>query len=346
MSLSAYYQQLGATLAPDGIPLHFGDLKAEYYAALQQCILLDRSHEGRITLSGADRFDLLNRMSTNNMLNMQPGEGRATIFTNPNARILDRVMVYHRSDDELLMLTSPGRGQAMAQYFKRNIFYNDKVILRDLAAETHLFALHGVQADTVMQRLVKSASGIESFYGRDTHIDEIPVFIGKVKPLVESAWVILVATEFAEAILSCIMQAGAQLAGSLTYNTLRIRAGMPARELSTDYIPLELGLWDEVSFNKGCYTGQEIIARMESRNRLAKTLVRLDLSQYVEAPTEVFHQGKRAGMITSSVLSPDDEIFAIGVIKTEFAKQDTQLNTSDGVPLRVSGLLGVQPLAD
>ena len=53
-------------------------------------------------------------------------------------------------------------------------------------------------------------------------------------------------------------------AGSLTYNVLRIRAGRPGvgRELSTDYIPLELGLWDEVSFTKGCYTGQEIVSKM------------------------------------------------------------------------------------
>ena len=65
-------------------------------------------------------------------------------------------------------------------------------------------------------------------------------------------------------------------AGSLTYNVLRIRAGRPGvgHELSTDYIPLELGLWDEVSFTKGCYTGQEIIARMESRGGWRKRLSR------------------------------------------------------------------------
>lgn len=327
MSLQAVYQQMGAVLAPDGIPLHFGDLKAEYHAALEGCIVLDRSHEGRLMLNGADRFDLLNRMSTNNMLNMKHGEGRATIFVNANARILDRTMVYHQGDDELLMITSPGRGQAMADYLQRNIFFADKVKLRSLMSETRLFALHGVQADAIMEKLAPELTA---------------EFIGKSIPLIGSAWIILASAESAEAVWHKIIQAGAKPSGGLTYNTLRIRAGLPARELSTDYIPLELGLWDDVSFNKGCYTGQEIIARMESRNKLAKMLVRLELNQFVESPVELFHDGKRAGMLTSSVQSPDDEVFAMGVIKTDLAQPDVQLTTSDGVIIRVDTPLGVQ----
>lgn len=346
MSLQTRYQELGAALAPDGIPLHFGNLKAEYHAALNGCVILDRSHEGRLRLTGADRFDLLNRMSTNNMLNMKPGEGRATIFTNANARILDRTMVYHQDEDNLLMFTSPGRGQAMADYLRRNIFFNDKVALHDLTPETNLFALHGIQADDIVKQVIPAATDVQNLSGLNAVIDGIPVFAGRIKPLVESAWIILVPSDAAKAVWNRFMEAGAKPTGGITYNTLRIRAGVPARELSTDYIPLELGLWDEVSFSKGCYTGQEIIARMESRNRLAKTIVRLELDEFTEAPAELYYQGKRAGMLTSSVKSPDDEVFAIGVVKPELAQVDTQLTLGDDKPVRVSGLLGVQPLAD
>src|SRR6185295_4976010 len=92
-------------------------------------------------------------------------------------------------------------------------------------------------------------------------------------------------------------------AGSLTYNRLRIRAGRPGvgHELTQDYIPLELGLWDEVSFTKGCYTGQEIIARMESRGRLAKTIITVNLSAAVDAPAKLVADGHEVGMLTSSV---------------------------------------------
>src|SRR5690606_27230476 len=113
--------------------------------------------------------------------------------------------------------------------------------------------------------------------------------------------------ESADRVWTALLAAGAdhglQPAGSLTYNVLRIRAGRPGvgRELSADYLPLEVGLWDEISFNKGCYTGQEIIARMESRSRLAKTIVTLALDALVEAPAPISIDEREVGTLTSSV---------------------------------------------
>ncbi len=116
------------------------------------------------------------------------------------------------------------------------------------------------------------------------------------------------------ALLEAALTAGLIPAGSLTYNALRIRAGRPAagHELSTDYLPLEVGLWDEISFTKGCYTGQEIIARMESRGRLAKVMVTLRLDAAVEAPAPISLEGREVGTLTSSVQTPDGERSALG----------------------------------
>ncbi len=134
-------------------------------------------------------------------------------------------------------------------------------------------------------------------------------------------------------------------AGSLTYNTLRIRSGRPGigRELTEDYIPLELGLWDEVSFQKGCYTGQEIIARMESRGRLAKTIVALRLSAMVDAPADLFHDGKRIGTLTSNVSAPDGEVFGIGLVRPSLAHIGQALSVTNGVTATIRALPGVQP---
>jgi aminomethyltransferase len=133
-------------------------------------------------------------------------------------------------------------------------------------------------------------------------------------------------------------------AGGITYNTLRIRSGIQGygREISDEFIPLEVGLWDEVSFNKGCYKGQEIIARMDSRERVARTIVRLKLTSMINAPTEIQVDGKVVGKLTSSVVSPDDEIFAIGVVKTAYATVGQELS-SGAVSITVQALLGVQP---
>jgi tRNA-modifying protein YgfZ len=342
MSLQEHYQAASAALAPDGIPLHFGDLEAEYRAALSEGVVLDRSHEGRLLLTGEDRLDLLNRISTNDMVNMVPGEGRATVFTNANARIIDRAVVYARDGEATILLTGPGRGPALLAYLRNNIFFRDRVQVADLGATHHLFALHGPQVDG----LLPGADSVPPLGCISNTIGGVAVLAARMKPFSGSHWSLLVPVEAAETLWSVLAEQ-VRPSGGLVYNALRIRAGRPGVgfELTGDYIPLELGLWDEVSFNKGCYTGQEIIARMESRNRLARTLVSLDLDAPVDAGTELYGQGKRAGKITSSVVAPDGGLHAMAVVKTGVAEPGTTLTVAaaDGPTTRIKARLGVQP---
>ncbi|MFQ3673683.1 MAG: hypothetical protein SNJ83_08815, partial [Aggregatilineales bacterium] len=110
MTLAELHRALGATLAPDHIPLHYGDQAREYRAALEAAVLLDRSHEGRLRLAERDALSLINRMSTNRTDALAVGEGCATIFTTPTARIIERVEVLRRAED-VLLLTHPPRSQ-------------------------------------------------------------------------------------------------------------------------------------------------------------------------------------------------------------------------------------------
>lgn len=347
MSLQNFHNEHGATLAPDGIPLHYGDLAQEYEAVLHQAVLLDRSHEGRLQLFGADRYELLNRMSTNETINMEQNEGRPTIFTNANGRVIDRVVVYNRSD-HLLLITEAGRGAAVRGYVQRNIFFNDDARLVDISEATNQLALHGPKADAVLSALSPEAATVTTLYGHEFSWEGATVYAVRRKEISGSHWALIVPAESAGAVAEALhtagRDAGLRLAGSLTYNTVRIRAGRPARaELNTDYIPLELGLWDEVHFSKGCYTGQEIIARMESRGKLAKTIVALHLSEFVPAPADVHHEGQRIGKMTSSVQAPDGECFAMGVLKTQLAAPDTPITVGEqAAPGRIGRLLGVQ----
>ena len=111
-----------------------------------------------------------------------------------------------------------------------------------------------------------------------------------------------------------------------------------AHELTEDYIPLEAGLWDSVSFSKGCYIGQEIIARMESRNKLAKTLVVLHFDQ-PGAPLELGLSVTNAshesvGTLTSIAPTTEGSITALAFVKPDYAEPDTQLHAA-GNPARV-----------
>lgn len=348
MTLSNYHQTLGATLADDGIPLHYGDLTDEYETALNTAILLDRSHEGRIIITGDNRFEVVNRMSTNQVVNMPLHAGQPTIFTNANARILYRVIAYNRPEG-LLIITEPGQGEAVANYLQRNIFYGDNAKVINLQQQTNQFAIHGSLSDAVMQDLHPDLASLQPLHSTEVQ-HEIATFTAlRRKSIVGSHWVIVCQQRHAEEVHKLLIQVGQahglKPAGSLTYNTLRIRSGRPAgRELSADYIPLEVGLWDEVSFSKGCYTGQEIIARMESRQKLAKTLVKLKLTNFVESPATLFSDGKKVGILTSSVKAPNGDIFAIGVIKTGAAQPDTELTVGDNhIQATVISYAGEQP---
>lgn len=349
MNFANQLQTQGAQLATDGIPLHFGDLAAEYDAALEAAVLLVRSHEGRLEMTGRDRLALIHRISTNHVESLPAGTGAATVFTNANARILDRVVVVSRPE-RALVITEPGRGVLLEAYLRRNIFFNDEVQLVNLTGDTVQFALHGPQADAVVTAIVPDAAALPLFGSAEVSIADQPVMFIRNKPLASAHWTVILPAAGAAPVWQAIMTAGATYslipAGSLTYNTLRIRAGRPGvgRELSEVYNPLEVGLWDEISFNKGCYTGQEIIARMESRNRLARVMVRLTLQSPVEAPVDLSYEGRIIGRITSSVTTPRGEHLALGIVKPPVAVAEHTLSAGpQAVEATILGLAAVPP---
>ena len=346
--LSNYHLSLGARLAPDRIPLDYGDLLAEYETAETGAILLDRSHEGRILLTGRDRFELVNRMSTNDISRLARNEGKPTVFTNPNARVLFRAFCYSLSGG-LLLIGEAGQGAALAQYLRRNIFFGDQVQVDDISAETTQFALHGAFADQAIEVFAQEVGSIPRLGSAEIDADEGKLILARRKPIRGGHWVVIAQAGESVAVhrrlLRCGAAAGLIPAGSLTYNSLRIRGGRPAGiELSADYIPLEVGLWDEISFSKGCYTGQEIIARMESRERLAKTLVKVALSSMIPAPAAARANGRNVGRLTSSVQAADGSLHALAVLRTGSALPKTELTLgAAGIAARVIGYAGAQP---
>src|SRR5690242_14928545 len=99
----------------------------------QQTLLFDRSAaQGRLELRDRDRIDLLHRMSTNDLQNMERGEGRPTVFTTALARIIDRVIVYNLGETTLMLTNQP---DTLRNWLQRHIFFQDKVKIRDASKE-------------------------------------------------------------------------------------------------------------------------------------------------------------------------------------------------------------------
>lgn len=348
MTLTDLHVQLGAVLAPDGIPLHYGQPLNEYGAFVHQAVLLDRRHEGRLSVRGADRQAFLHRMSTNSITTLGEGEACVTLFLTPQGRILERVFVINRTD-ELILLSEPGRSAALESLLRRNIFYQDKVSIDSLNEATGHLALHGAQADAFMESLHPHLTDAPVLFGRTIVIDGISVLAIRRKAIVGAHWALIypadASVQLFTALLTLGQGFGLRPAGALAYHAQRVRVGYPAgREVGSDYIPLEVGLWDDLHFGKGCYTGQEIIARMESRQRVARTLVTLSLSQMIDAPAAVSLDGYEVGTLTSSAAAPDSNIYGLAVVKREAAiiGQTLALGT-DNSPALITGYGGIRP---
>lgn len=348
--LAAHHARLGAQVADDGIPQHYGNPYAEYEAAHRSAVVFDRSHEARLRVDGRDRLALIHRTSTNAVERLAPGEGRPTIFTNPNGRVIERAEVYAAADHAVL-IGGPGRAAALQHVIRSNVFFRDDVTVHDMAAATAMFAVHGPRAADVLDGAGANVSGLALFGHASAQIAGGPAWIARAKPLRGDHLRVIVPAVNAQAAWDAIVRAAADIrglpAGSETYHVLRVEAGVPAAgsELTDGFIPLELGLWDEVSFSKGCYTGQEIIARMESRGKLAKTIVTLTLTAPVSPPVDLLIDGKRAGTLTSVAVTPAGQTIGIGVLKLDHARSGVQVVTADGTAATVSGTPGVQPPA-
>jgi folate-binding protein YgfZ len=293
--------------------------------------LFDRSRQqGRLELMGRDRLDLLHRMSTNDMLNMKPREGRSTVLTTALARIIDRVIVYHRGETALMIANQP---ETVRAWLQKHIFFRDDVKLRNVSAELGQLELHGPQAATIVRELVDvdvSGLALHQFVEHPLNNSEDDLlFVTCTLSLTNSGGFILIApAKVLDQLRESILKHNAVMGDEATYETLRVQAGLPGpgHELTETYIPLEAGLWDSVSFTKGCYIGQEIIARMESRNKLAKTLVKLNISQGVPVGARLVDgEGRNVGTLTSVARIEDGRVIGLGFVKPDNAEPGSQL---------------------
>ncbi len=295
----------------------------------ENTVLFDRSgQQGRLELTGRDRLDLLHRMSTNDVQNLQPGGGRSTVLTTALARIIDRVIVYSRVESALLVANHP---DAVRAWLQKHIFFRDQVKIRDVSSALDQLELFGARAAEITNRIAPGAADLAMH-----HFIELPsgVLASRTFPLLGDGYVLIAPAEAIPDLKRNILEQDHVESGiEADYELLRIKAGLPGpgHELTEAFIPLEANLWDSVSFTKGCYIGQEIIARMESRNRLAKTLVGLRLS--APAPTgAALSDGERnVGTLTSIAQREDGAVIGLGFVKPDLAVPGAQLQViADG----------------
>jgi aminomethyltransferase len=309
-----------------------------YRAALDGVALADESTLGRIYMRGKDRAALLQRISTNDVARLRPGQGARTVLTTPIGRIID-VLTVHALEDALLLITSPGQGGPVWAHLKKNIFFNDQVALEPAGRSHSQFAVYGPGAAAMLEQLSGvGLSGLRPHATAALELAGVQVLAAQREPIGGSSFTLYPPADLLGAVRDALIAAGAAALDEGTLDVLRVERGYGAfgRELSQEYIQLETGLLDAVSFTKGCYVGQEIIARMESRGRLAKVLRGLKLTAddtnravgdqwSAIAPVKLDVDGKEAGDLTSVVVSPRFGPIGLAYVRSAHATAGTSV---------------------
>jgi aminomethyltransferase len=228
------------------------------------------------------------------------------------------------------VLTSENNGDNIARYLMRFVFFNDDFQVQDVSSDTAVFAVYGPQAGEKLRQAGFSEVDLPLHHWRQAEIAGCTAYVHRTDPIAGDGYFVIGQEADRNVLWEHLLATGMAAADEAAFDFLRIEAGLPryGRELVNDYIPLEANLWDDVSFNKGCYTGQEIIARMESRGKLAKRLVKLQAAAPLEAGSPLTANGKNAGTITSAAIGPSGAV-GLGFVKTAALENEADLFVGD-----------------
>jgi len=290
-----------------------------YQQALNGALALDLSLAGRVRVTGRDRLDFLHRLSTQDLKALPVGRLATTVLTTPIARIVDRIDVLNLGE-HLILLTGAGRTTTVRKWLAGYIFFRDEVKLQDVSAELGQIGLVGSQAAAI---LAAELPGFDAGMPAGAVAVQADVVVARLPRLGLDGFVLLPSAAETSNWLARLQVGGATLGDEAAHEQLRVRAGEPGpgHELTDAYLPLEVELWGAVSFSKGCYIGQEILARMESRGKLARRLRGLRAATALTVGAEVRADLAGAGesvvgAVTSAVDLPDLGPIGLAVLRT------------------------------
>ncbi|MDE3132439.1 MAG: folate-binding protein YgfZ [Acidobacteriota bacterium] len=291
------------------------DFELDYAAITAGVGLLDRSPRGKLALTGADARDFLQGQVTQDVAALTAGQGCYAAFLTPKGKMLGDLRVLD-AGTELLLDTERVALQALFNMIRRySLGYAVELHKRTL--ECGLLSLIGPLAD----ELVTSGGATP---GPAEHEHQMVTLGGAPARAVRTDVGIdlLVAAPDAEAVRAAVLEAGAVAVGEAAAECLRIERGRPRYgvDLDDSVIPQEAGLNARaVSFTKGCYVGQETVARLFYRGRPNRELRGLSSGQPLAVGTELASEQRVVGTVTSAALSPRLGAIALALVRREAA---------------------------
>lgn len=250
-------------------PETFSHPVLEYRALVSRVALIDLAHWGVLRLTGADRASFLDAMITAEVAKLGPGEAAHAALTTTKGKLVAELYVLARESD-CLVLVAQGDRAAVAATLEKHIVADD-VELEDASARFGVLAVEGPRSRDLVWRLFPDAAlPMEALRFVDVGYHGIPVTILRASVTGERAFLMVVPEDGIARIRDYLVQAGRgmdlALVGRVGWNLRRVEAGLPWLGVdAADTFPKECRLDHLVSYEKGCYLGQETLARMHFR---------------------------------------------------------------------------------
>jgi folate-binding protein YgfZ len=310
------------------IPSHYGNVLDELTAMNQHVGLLDRSYLGKISLTGKDALELLNRISTNDLQYLAVGTMCDTVFVTPKGRLIDYCRVIN-SGEEFILIASFFQSDHLIEWINRFIILEDANV-RDVSKDYLWMTLFGPR-----YKLFLGAFSHKIITDKD---EAIWLNIeGHAFPALRNTNFKVPAYNFCflkrdahiivPRLLDQLNLLNGKLIGDKAFQIIRVESGMPdwGTEITQDYNPHEARLTHAISFTKGCYTGQEVIARLNTYDKIQKYLMIIELSKKISQhpPMDVFIDEETVGHLTSYAYNPIyNRSIGLGYVKKMYARED------------------------
>jgi len=323
--LQDLHESLNVTWHTQGgfrVPWNYGEVEAELEALQYGVALLDFSEYGLVELKGLDRRDFLHNQCTSDIRSMLRDGWLETLFLNAKGQIEHLGLVLHLG--ESFWISSP-TAQALANRFRKYIVF-DQVEIEELPWS--LLRLQGPEAEAIAQKLVSLPPRWSLRKDPELALarDELGLWL-------------LVPTYEASRLAQRLLEAGATPVGREAWHIWRVERGVADLPEALGELPQEVGLAGRVSYKKGCYLGQEIMARLEARGNTRYQLMGLLGQKEIPSGAEVFREGRPVGRVGTSVESPTHGAIALALLRKELAPGDqVQIEgwsaTVSGLPMR------------
>ncbi len=318
---------------------NYTNLEDEVYSLNNGVALKFMNSLSIIELKGTDSLDFLHRISTNSMKDLNKEEVRKTIFTSEKGRIIGVATVLN-FESYILLVTSIHSKQKVVSWINKYII-GDDVKFSDASHRFNLFQVIGPQSDSFLSLFIGDAvNSVTENSFKVVSAEGVLFFLARIKDEngLQKFWILAEQENGKKLVSNMIENKGPfdfNLVGEDADNVFKIENGIPSNpnELNDLYNPHEAKLVDLVDFKKGCYIGQEVIARLETYDKVQKHLVGLCFPEEIET-NEKFSllddQKNEVGVITSTAFSPKfKKNIGLGYIKKPLAVQGTKLKAKN-----------------